>query len=82
MSALPPKADMFSVEINVRFVPEADIQVLGPDSCSTLLSSIEIIREFQKGAGYDEARAPVHAKDGRKRKGPAELPAFSVKSGS
>jgi hypothetical protein len=63
-------------------VPEADIQVLGPDSCSTLLSSIEIIREFQKGAGYDEARAPVHAKDGRERKGPAELPAFSVKSGS
>jgi hypothetical protein len=61
---------------------EADIQVLGPDSCSTLLSSIEIIREFQKGAGYDEARAPVHAKDCRKQKGPAELPAFSVKSGS
>ena len=59
-----------------------DIQVLGPDSCSTLLSSIEIIREFQKGAGYDEARAPVHAKNGREQKGPAELPAFSVKSGS
>jgi hypothetical protein len=51
-------------------VPEEDIQVLGPDSCSTLLSSIEIIREFQKGAGYDEARAPVHAKDGCERKGP------------
>jgi hypothetical protein len=25
MSALPPKADMFSVEINVCFVPQADI---------------------------------------------------------
>jgi hypothetical protein len=46
----------------VRFVPEADMQVLGPDSCSTLLSSIEIIREIEKGAGYDEARAPVDAK--------------------
>jgi hypothetical protein len=59
-----------------------DIQVLGPDSCSTLLSSIEIIRGFEKGAGYDEARAPVHAKDNHKQKGPAELPAFSVKGGS
>ena len=27
MSALPPKADMFSVEIDVRFVPEADLQL-------------------------------------------------------
>ena len=26
MSALPPKADMFSVEIDVCFVPEADKQ--------------------------------------------------------
>ena len=26
MSALPPKADMFSIEINVCFVPIADIQ--------------------------------------------------------
>jgi hypothetical protein len=25
MSALLPKADMFSVEIDVRFVPEADV---------------------------------------------------------
>jgi hypothetical protein len=25
-------------------------------------ASIEIIREFQKGAGHDEARAPVHAR--------------------
>ena len=25
MSALPPKADMFSVENDVRFVPEADM---------------------------------------------------------
>ena len=45
-----------------------DIQVLGPDSCSTLLSSMEIIREFEKGAGYDEARVPVDAKDNRKQK--------------
>ena len=28
MSALPPKADMFSVEIDVCFVPEADIDPL------------------------------------------------------
>jgi hypothetical protein len=27
MSALPPKADMFSVEIDVCFVPEADIEL-------------------------------------------------------
>ena len=25
MSALPPKADMFSIEMNVGFVPQADI---------------------------------------------------------
>ena len=25
MSALPPKADMFSIEINVCFVPQADV---------------------------------------------------------
>ena len=32
MSALPPKADMFSVEIDVRFVPLADVivQLTGP----------------------------------------------------
>jgi hypothetical protein len=29
MSALPPKADMFSVEVDVCFVPEADM-TLGP----------------------------------------------------
>ena len=28
MSALPPKADMFSVKIDVRFVPEADVRQL------------------------------------------------------
>ena len=28
MSALPPKADMLSVEIDVCFVPEADIREL------------------------------------------------------
>ena len=28
MSALPPKADMFSVKIDVRFVPIADFIVL------------------------------------------------------
>ena len=28
MSALPPKADMFSVEIDVCFVPIADIAVV------------------------------------------------------
>jgi len=33
MSALPLKADMFSVEINVRFVPKADI---GSDEAITL----------------------------------------------
>jgi hypothetical protein len=62
MSALPPIADIPQCRWDVRKVPEADIQVLGPDSCLTLLSSIEIIREFQKGAGHDEARAPVHAR--------------------
>jgi hypothetical protein len=59
-----------------------DIQVLGPDSCSTLLSSMEIIREFEKGAGYDEARAPVHAKDNRSKKGRQSCRPFSVKGGS
>ena len=28
MSALPPKADMLSVEINVCFVPEADLRAM------------------------------------------------------
>ena len=40
----------------------ADIQVhCGADGCSTLVSSIEIIREFQKAYGYNEARPPAHA---------------------
>jgi hypothetical protein len=30
MSALPLKADMLSIEINVRYVPEADIAVATP----------------------------------------------------
>jgi hypothetical protein len=30
MSALPPKADMFSVEIDVCFVPIADIPIMTP----------------------------------------------------
>jgi hypothetical protein len=30
MSALPPKADMFSVEIDVCFVPQADIRARDP----------------------------------------------------
>jgi hypothetical protein len=34
MSALPPKADMFSIEINVCFVPQGDIVGLRlSDSC-------------------------------------------------
>ena len=33
----------------------------GAAGCSTLVSSIEIIREFQKGYGYDEARPPAQA---------------------
>jgi hypothetical protein len=32
MSALPPEADMFSVEINVCFVPEADMNLASDDS--------------------------------------------------
>jgi len=66
MSVPSLKADIRQREWHVRYVPEADIQVLGPDSCSTLLSSIEIIREFQKAYGYDKARpAP---RTGRKQK--------------
>jgi hypothetical protein len=44
MSALPPKADMFSVEIDVCFVPEADIN-------HHLFSAVVIalIRLFQFG---------------------------------
>jgi hypothetical protein len=66
----------------VRFVPEADMQVLGPDSCSTLVSSIEIIREFQKAYGTTRLVRQSTQKDSREQKGPAELSAFSVKSGS
>ena len=57
-----------------------DIQVLGPDSCSTLLSSMEIIREFEKGAGYDEARVPVYAKDNRSKKGRQSCRPFRLRT--
>jgi hypothetical protein len=57
MSVIALKADTRQRIEQVCYVP-----VLGPDSCSTLLSSIEIIKEFEKGAGYDEARAPVDRK--------------------
>ena len=29
---------------------------------------MEIIREFEKGAGYDEARVPVHVKESRSKR--------------
>jgi hypothetical protein len=41
MSALPPKADMFSVKIDVCFVPKADIVSREPsaDWCDELKTS-------------------------------------------
>jgi hypothetical protein len=48
-----------------------DIQVLDPDSCSTLLSSMEIIREFEKGAGYDAVCQSTQRTIGAKRAGRA-----------
>ena len=39
MSALPPKADMFSVKIDVCFVPKADLSVLGVGALSGRLES-------------------------------------------
>ena len=39
MSALPPKADMFSVEMNVCFVPIPDISICSQCSVQALHSS-------------------------------------------
>ena len=78
MSALPPITDIHQRGLHVRLVPEADIQVLGPDSCSTLLSSIEIIREFRKAVATTRLLRQSR-KDGRERKD-AELPAFRLRA--
>jgi hypothetical protein len=41
---------------------------------------MEIIREFEKGAGYDEARVPVHAKDNRSKKGRQSCRPFRLRA--
>jgi hypothetical protein len=41
---------------------------------------MEIIREFEKGAGYDEARVPVYAKDNRSKKGRQSCRPFRLRA--
>jgi hypothetical protein len=52
-------------------VPEADIEVICMQhGCSTLVSAIEIIRDFQSAYGNDEARPPAHGGTAVSKKAP------------
>jgi hypothetical protein len=60
MSALPLKADMFSIEIDVRFVPEADVGAIRPVGIATSLTPGDASIHFRKkSCSVAYATAPI-----------------------
>jgi hypothetical protein len=58
MSALPPKADMCSAIVHVRFVPIADIAKLADSFAEAEIRSIELIVQPGAKDAVGEVAAP------------------------